>query len=376
MNTAACSLFGIETPIFAFSHCRDVVVEATKAGGLGVLGASTHRPEQLRIDLAWIEARVGGRPYGIDVIMPSADRPNSEGGHRRLDLAILESIPAGHFEFVESLLSEYGIPDLPAEEKERSLREYIESMTFSRVEAERRLEVAFDCPNLRLVVSALGPAPTHVVDRAHAKGIRIGGMVGNVKHAKVHVAAGADLIIATGYEAGGHTGEVTTMVLVPEIAQVIAPVPVLAAGGIGNGQQMAAALALGAQGVWCGTIWLGTVESEASPEVQAKIFASSSADTVRTRCNSGKPARRLLTAWTEAWDRADTPEPLPMPLQGILTHLALKRIERAGQSALLTYPAGQVVGQMNEQTTVRNVFRDMLSGYAEAIERLESTVGA
>ena len=366
MKTGATTLFGIETPIFAFSHCRDVVVEASRAGGLGVLGATTCTLQELKISLDWIDARIGGKPYGVDVLMPATDRGQSPP----LDMTVLDHIPKGHIAFVDNLLALHAIPDFPESEKHALLKDYIENMAVTVAEAERRLEIVFEHPSVKLIVSALGPAPEHIVQRAHAQGVKVGGLVGSVKHARRHVEAGADILIAAGYEAGGHTGEVTTMVLVPEIADAVAPVPVLAAGGIGRGRQVAAAMALGAQGAWCGTVWLGTIESETSPQIKAKLFASSSADTQRTRCNSGKPARRIATAWVKAWSAPDAPPPLPMPLQGILTHVALKRIERHGASELLTYPAGQIAGMLTEVTTVREVYRGMLEEFATSVDRL------
>ncbi|MGE4239052.1 nitronate monooxygenase [Ramlibacter sp.] len=370
MKTQATELFGIETPLFAFSHCRDVVAEATRAGGMGVLGAMTHTPQELKIDLDWIAERTGGKPFGVDVLMPA-----SEGGEApKLDLSILEKIPKRHFEFVESVLARHGVPDIPQDEKDALLRHFIDELAFTVEGAQRRLDVVFDHPSVKFVVSALGPAPADVVARARARGMKIGGMVGSAKHAKRHVAAGADIVIASGYEAAGHTGEVTTMILVPEIADAIAPVPVLAAGGIGRGRQLAAALALGAQGAWCGTVWLGTVESDATPEVKARLFASSAEETQRTRCNTGKPARRLSSAWVEAWNAPDAPPPLPMPLQGVLTHVALKRIERARREDLVSWAAGQVAGQLTGETTVRTIYREMLEEFSASVERLEAIV--
>src|SRR5213079_3521519 len=156
--------------------------------------------------------------------------------------------------------------------------------------------------------------------------VRVAALAGKPQHAERSLARGVDLIVAQGTEAGGHTGEISTMVLVPEVVDAVSPTPVLAAGGIGNGRQIAASLALGAQGVWCGSVWLTTEEAETHPIVKEKFLAASSSDTVRSRASTGKPARQLRTAWTEAWDSPDNPDPLPMPLHGMLIADAQRRM--------------------------------------------------
>ena len=178
-------------------------------------------------------------------------------------------------------------------------------------------------------LNALGPPPQHMIDRVKEEGRLIGALAGKAQHAERHVAAGVDLIIAQGAEAGGHTGEVGTMVLIPEIVDAVAPVPVLGAGGIGRGRQMAAAMALGAAGVWCGSVWLTTDEAETHPVVKQKFLAATSSDTLRSRSLTGKPARQLRSAWTDEWDDPANPRPLPMPLQPILVGQARARIDRA-----------------------------------------------
>lgn len=179
------------------------------------------------------------------------------------------------------------------------------------------------------------------------------------------------MIIAQGTEAGGHTGDVATMVLVPEVVDAVGPdVPVLAAGGIGTGRQIAAALALGAQGVWTGSIWLTVTEADTAPVVVERLLAATSRDTVRSRVMTGKPARQLRTAWTEAWERPDAPEPLPMPLQGILYAEAARRIARVQQPDLSGFPVGQIVGRMNRVRPVKDVMLDLVEEWIEATERL------
>ncbi|MBP8210853.1 MAG: nitronate monooxygenase, partial [Ilumatobacteraceae bacterium] len=271
MKTAVTDMFGIDVPILAFTHCRDVVAAVTKAGGLGVLGAVAHSQEQLEIDLAWIEAEVGGRPYGIDLIVPAKYAGDGEGGFTMDDIRQL--IPAEHKAFVDDILRRYDVPPLPDDEAGlgRGVANSGTAAPFSANQADPLLEIALAHRPV-LVVNALGPPPPHMIDRVKQEGRLLGALAGKAQHAQRHVNAGVDLIIAQGAEAGGHTGEVGTMVLIPEIVDAVGSVPVVGAGGIGRGRQMAAAMALGAQGVWCGSVWLTTNEAETHPVVKQKFL--------------------------------------------------------------------------------------------------------
>ena len=367
-------MFGIEYPIFAFTHCRDVVVAVSKAGGLGVLGAAIHTDERLETDLAWIEAQLGDTPYGVDLMMPSRYVGNESGG---LDQQALRTrIPDEHKKFNERLLAAAGVPELPdhlkSPKRERGLR-------YSQKQARGIVDIAL-AHKARFLVSALGTPPAWVTEAAHARGLFVGALAGKKKHAERHRAAGVDVIIAQSYEAGGHTGEVGGMVLIPEIVNAVAPTPVLAAGGISSGRQMAAALALGAQGVWCGSVWLTTAESELDRLAREKLLAADTDDTVRTRSMTGKHARFLRSTWTEAWDRPDTPEPLQTPLQSVLNYDSLRRIDHvmkapgttpeAGAYQLYSYPAGQGIGAQNTIRATRDAVREIIEGYVEAVAEM------
>jgi NAD(P)H-dependent flavin oxidoreductase YrpB (nitropropane dioxygenase family) len=377
MKTAITDMFGIDVPILAFTHCRDVVAAVTKAGGMGVLGAVAHSPEQLEIDLAWIEAEVGGRPYGVDLIVP-AKYAGSDGGGYTLD-DIRQLIPDEHIAYVNDILKRYDVPLLsegePASGESGRGVEAGGVAPFSASQADPLLEIALaHLPSL--VVNALGPPPPHMIERVKEEGRLLGALAGKAQHAERHVNAGVDLIIAQGAEAGGHTGEIGSMVLIPEIVDAVAPVPVLGAGGIGRGRQMAAAMALGAQGVWCGSVWLTTEEAETHPVVKQKFLAATSSDTVRSRSRTGKPARQLRTAWTDEWDDPTTPQPLGMPLQPILVNEALARIDRAayrpgsGAEKLANYFVGQIVGTMNETKTSAQVVFEMIDEFIETVQSL------
>jgi NAD(P)H-dependent flavin oxidoreductase YrpB (nitropropane dioxygenase family) len=373
MRTRVAEMLGVEFPICAFSHCRDVVAAVTNAGGLGILGAVAHSPQRLQNELSWIEEQTGGKPYGVDLLLPPKYVGADQGGIDAKQAR--ELLPEEHRAFVEDLLVRYGIAAPTGEPRSSSGG----GLNISPKGYEPLLEVAF-AHGIRLIASALGPPPTDLVERAHQHDVLVAALAGTTQHARRHAAAGVDLIVAQGTEAGGHTGDVATMVLVPEVVDAVAPVPVLAAGGIARGRQIAAALALGAEGVWCGSVWLTTEEAETPPVVKDKFLAASSSDTVRSRSMTGKPARMLRTAWTEEWDRPQNPDPLGMPLQTALVTDAQVRINQAavhpGAKAreLATYFVGQVVGSLDRVRPARSVVLDMVEEFIDTIGQLEGLV--
>ena len=377
MKTSVCEMLGVDVPILAFTHCRDVVAAVTKAGGFGVLGAAGHTPEQLDIDLQWIQDEVGEKPFGVDIIVPAKYEGSSEGGKSLRDLTAM--IPQEHKDFVEDMMERYAVPPLPKNDDQEGLRGLpVDSeppMTYAQ--AVPLMDVAFSHP-IKLIVNALGPPPPDMIERAHAGGVLVGALAGKKSHAVRHVASGVDIIIAQGHEAGGHTGDIGTMVLVPEIVDAVAPTPVLAAGGIGSGRQVAASLALGAQGVWCGSVWLTTQEAETHPVVKEKFLAATSSDTLRSRSRTGKPARQLRSAWTDEWEGESSPGTLPMPLQPMLIAQSSRRVDRAamnpenrGAVELANYFVGQIVGSMNESISATRVVEDMITEYLDVMDRFE-----
>jgi NAD(P)H-dependent flavin oxidoreductase YrpB (nitropropane dioxygenase family) len=364
MRTQLCDDFGIEYPIFAFTHCRDVVAAVSKAGGLGVLGAVGFSPEQLEIELDWIDTHVDGKPYGVDTVMPQK-AVDVEGGSPDEMLATIRSmIDANHWRYVDELMERFELPPLPEGEGPHGVLGWTDDV------AHRHVEIALAHP-IALIANALGSPPKDVIDQAHEHGVKVAALAGKAQHAQRHVNNGVDIIVAQGYEAGGHTGEIATMVLVPDVVDAVAPVPVLGAGGIGTGRQIAAALSLGAQGVWLGSLWLTTAESNSSPAVLGAYLDASAADTVRSRCYTGKPARMLRNAWTDAWEPDAGPGALGMPLQNILTAEANSRIARSGRKDIQFAPVGQIVGRMNQVQSVRDVIFNLVEEYIETVERLE-----
>ena len=364
MHTPLCDVFGIEYPIFAFTHCRDVVAAVSKAGGLGVLGAVGFSPEQLEIELNWIDDNVNGKPYGVDTVMPQKAVDVHGDNPEEMLTQIRSMIGANHLRYVDELMDRFELAPLPEGEKVGGVLGWTDDI------AHQHVEIALAHP-IKLIANALGSPPKDVIDQAHAHGVKVAALAGKAVHAERHVQNGVDIVVAQGYEAGGHTGEIATMVLVPEIVDAVAPAPVLAAGGIGSGRQIAASLALGAQGVWLGSLWLTTAESGSGPAVLQAYLEATSADTVRSRCYTGKPARMLRNAWTDAWADGNGPGPLGMPLQNILTSEANARIARSGRKDLAFAPVGQIVGRMNDVRSVRDVMFDLVQEYVDTIERLD-----
>lgn len=368
MRTPLCHRLGCDVPIFAFSHCRDVIVEVTKAGGFGVLGAATISPRQLEAELRWIDQHVDGRSYGVDVIIPStydAEAERSPGDFEAL-------IPAEHKAFMERFLAEEGVPPLPPDARALVHKELVEGRGAMTPDGARQLvRVALEHRQVRLVVSALGAPPADVVAELRGRGILVGALCGKASHAVRQRAAGVEMIVAQGTEAGGHTGDIATMVLVPQVVEVCdGAIPVLAAGGITRGSQIAAALALGAQGVWTGTIWLGTRESELDPFEKEALFETKAENAVRRRARTGKTVRMIKSKLSEAWERPGAPSYLPTPLQGVLYNEAHARVVRAKRKDLYSFPVGQSVGDVNGETSVREVMYRLQTEYVDAMERM------
>ncbi len=347
MYSELCRTLGLRQPVFAFTRSPEVVVEVSRAGGMGVLGVIATDAEELAQKLDWIDAHVGGHPYGVDVVMPAGH----VGGKGDMpDTATLQAmLPEAHRNFVNALLDKHGVPPLP-----QGVTTHEALKGFNDTVSRRQVDMCLEHP-VKLIANALGPPPADVIDDAHGQGVLVAALVGSVRHALKQKAAGVDVIVAQGTEAGGHTGDVSTFVLVPSVVDAVGELPVLAAGGVSSGRHTAAALAMGAQGVWTGSLWLTVAESDVIDPLKGKLLAAGYRDTVRSRAISGKPARQLKTAWSESWDAAETPAPLPMPLQFMLTAEAVARIYRHAAEgspdadhSLLTSPVGQVVGAMRE----------------------------
>jgi NAD(P)H-dependent flavin oxidoreductase YrpB (nitropropane dioxygenase family) len=328
----------------------------------------TFSPEQLERELNWIDSHIDGRPYGVDVLIPVRYDQEAESA----SASIQDLIPQRQKSFVEDFMAQEGVPELPAEEAMQASQELAaRERNTTPAGARRLIDVALKHSQVKLIVSALGPPPKQMVEEFHSRGLLVGSLCGKPEHAIHHKEAGVDVVIAQGTEAGGHTGTISTMVLVPQVVDICGPeVAVLAAGGISRGRQIAAALALGAQGVWCGTIWLGTRESELTPLEKEVLFRARTEDAVQRKWMTGKSVRMIKSKLSEAWEQPGAPKHLLPPLQNTLYYLSKARIARAKRADMLSIPAGQVVGTMKQETSVRDVIVDLLADYADAAERL------
>lgn len=359
---------GADFPLFAFSHCRDVVAAVSRAGGFGILGGSSFTPESLEVELKWIDAHVDGKPYGVDILIPENQTVAAETTMEEL----VERIPARHRDFVVDLLARYDV---------KLDRDHVISTkrppTMPDV-GEALMDVAFKHP-IRLIANALGLAPQSMIERGRKHDVPVAALVGAKEHAVRQVKAGVDVLVAQGGEAGGHCGEVSTLVLVPEVIREVRKhraVPVLAAGGIMTGGQMAGCMAMGAQGVWTGSIWLATEEAETTPAFREKMIAATSRDTIRSKARTGKYARQLRSPWHDAWEAPGSPGALPMPFMPMLSIAPMAAIDKAAEAGnpkareLVTYFVGQGVGLVESVRPAASIVQSFKEEFAEAIDAL------
>ena len=311
MNSRICEMLDIEFPLVAFTHCRDVVVAVSKAGGCGVLGAVGMTPTVLEQELKWIDEHIDGKPYGVDVLIPN----KMLGKDEKFDPEkLVGMIPQEYADFRADVLESHDIPAPELRTIDTGGSGFAANTQSGGAKA--LLDVAFHHP-INLIANALGVPPDWMLQMGKDNDVKVAALLGTAQHAINQVKAGVDILVVSGTEAGGHCGSVSSMVLIPEVYEAIQPygdVPILAAGGIVTGKQMAAAMTMGASGAWCGSVWLTTVESEIHPIVKEKMIAASSSQTVRSRSRTGKHSRQLVSSWTDAWESDKAPDPLPMPL--------------------------------------------------------------
>ena len=377
MKSPICEMLEIEFPLVAFSHCRDVVVAVSKAGGCGVLGAVGMSPEQLEKELKWIDDHIDGKPYGVDVLIPN----KMVGKDEKFDPEKLaKMIPQEYADFRADVLEKHGIDSPELREIDTAGSGFAENTQSDGAKA--LLDVAFNHP-IKIIANALGVPPDWMIEMGKENNCKVAALLGTAKHAINQVKAGVDILVVSGTEAGGHCGSVSTMVLIPEVHEAIQPygdIPILAAGGIVTGKQMAAAMAMGASGAWCGSVWLTTIESEVDPIVKEKMVAANSSQTVRSRSRTGKHSRQLVTPWTEAWESETAPEPLPMPLQPMVAEPALQKVNKLaagghdGAKDLATYWVGQGVGLMNQSISASDVVQEFKEDFINAYERLNDFI--
>ena len=374
MNSQLCEMLGIQFPLIAFSHCRDVVVEVSKAGGFGVLGAARYSVEELDIELSWIDEHIGGLPYGVDLIAPTSMAvcaDNDDGLEQ-----IRQRVPQEHLTFAADILEKHDI-----DASKLYAESYNKNAFLTESRAGNIIDVAFAHP-IKLIANALGVPPRYMIEMAKHHGVATAALIGTREHAIKQVEAGVDIVVASGTEAGGHCGDVPTMVLIPEVCSALeaSGVPVLAAGGIVTGRQMAACTAMGAAGVWTGSVWLTSAESDTPQVLKDKMLQASSRQTVRSKSRTGKHSRQLRSPWTDAWDADDAPKPLPMPLQSQVTEIPLAKVTKLadggheGARQLATSWVGQGVGLMQSSQSVKSIVYEFMQDYLAAAERLGSTI--
>ncbi|NKB97172.1 MAG: nitronate monooxygenase [Pseudomonadales bacterium] len=374
MKSPICDLLGVEFPLVAFTHCRDVVVEVSKAGGFGVLGAAGYSAETLEIELNWIDEHIGGLPYGVDLIAPTSMAITDDNNTPE---QIDSMVPREHQDYAAHILAQHNIDTADIYDNQRTGA----GGFLTKNKATNIIDVAFSHP-IKLIANALGVPPQYMLDMGKQHGVAVAALVGAKEHAAKQVDAGVDVLVVAGTEAGGHCGEVSTMVLVPEVCQYVegSGVPVLAAGGIIKGRQMAASMAMGASGVWTGSMWLTTSEAETSPVIKEKYVQASSRQTVRSKARTGKYSRQLRSPWTDAWESEDAPQPLPMPLQSLVSEAPLAKVTKLaeggheGARQLATSFVGQGVGLIDAIQDTRTVVREFMEDYLTAVERMNASL--
>ena len=373
MNTPIWDLLDIEFPLIAFSHCRDVVVEVSKAGGFGVLGAARYNASTLEAELSWIDEHIDGKPYGVDLIAPTSMAVAEENGAAE---NLKNRVPQEYFDFASGILERHGI-----DSSDVYANQYESDSFLTKNKATSIIDVAFDHP-IKLIANALGVPPAYMIDMGKEKGVATAALIGTREHAIKQVEAGVNIVVASGTEAGGHCGDVSTLVLIPEVYSVLkdSGVPVVAAGGIVTGRQMAACMAMGAAGVWTGSVWLTCAESDTPPVLKEKMLRASSRETVRSRSRTGKHSRQLRSPWTDAWESNTAPEPLSMPLQSQVTENPLAKVTRLaeigheGARQLSTSWVGQGVGLMSSTQSAKAIVYEFMQDYLVASERLQASL--
>ena len=373
MNSLICDLLDIEFPLIAFSHCRDVVVEVSKAGGFGVLGAARYNASTLEAELSWIDEHIDGKPYGVDLIAPTSMAVAEENGAAE---NLKNRVPQEYFDFASGILERHGI-----DSSDVYANQYESDSFLTKNKATSIIDVAFDHP-IKLIANALGVPPAYMIDMGKEKGVATAALIGTREHAIKQVEAGVNIVVASGTEAGGHCGDVSTLVLIPEVSSVLkdSGVPVVAAGGIVTGRQMAACMAMGAAGVWTGSVWLTCAESDTPPVLKEKMLRASSRETVRSRSRTGKHSRQLRSPWTDAWESNTAPEPLSMPLQSQVTENPLAKVTKLaeigheGARQLSTSWVGQGVGLMSSTQSAKAIVYDFMQDYLVASERLQASL--
>lgn len=360
LHTQLCDKLGIEYPIVAFTHCKDVAVAVINAGGFAVLGEAMHTPDHIAADIKWIRERIGGKPFGIDLVLPS-----SVPEERTVE-QLLAEIPQEQRDFEQKIKQKYDVPD-PKQAPDIHIWGGLDQKR-----ALAQVEVVFD-EKVPVFASGLG-SPAFLLKRAHQLGIQVWGLVGRPRQAKKQIDAGTDVIIAQGFDAAGHTGNIGTFSIVPQVVDAArgTGVPVLAAGGVTTGRHLAAALALGADGVWTGSLWLASRESDVNLPLKERLIEAETDDTVYSNCISGYTMRTTRCPWHDEWMGPEAPAVLKPPLQMILSSNYIQGSLDYQRKDLMTEAAGQGIHYVTEMKPARQILSDLVDGALDVFERFAS----
>ena len=356
LRTKLCDLLGIEYPIIAFTHCKDVAVAVINAGGFAVLGEAMHTPDDIASDITWIRERVDGKPFGVDLLLPASAPPSGS-----LD-DLQSKIPESHREFARHIKEKY---DVPAPKGPVALHTW---GGLNQELARAQFDVVLD-ERVPVIASGLG-SPAFLLDAAHARDMLVFGLVGKARQAKRQIEAGVDAIVAQGYDAAGHTGSTGTFSIVAEVAAMAGDTPIIAGGGVTTGRHLAAALCLGAAGVWTGTLWLASRESDVDMIVKERLLAATADDTTHSTSISGMTMRVLKCPWTEEWASPEAPDALPPPYQMLLSADYLQGANDNRRGDLMTEAAGQGVAFVTSMKPARQILFDVVEEALDTFERL------
>lgn len=358
LHTRLCDMLDIEYPVIAFTHCKDVAVAVINAGGFAVLGEAMHTPEQIEADVRWIRDRVGGKRFGVDLVLPASVPPSAS-----LD-ELMSNIPETHREFAQQIKERYDVPD------PKGSVDLHQWGGLNQELARAQLDVLLE-ERVPVIASGLG-SPAFVLDAAHERDMLVFGLVGKARQAKRQLEAGVDAIIAQGFDAAGHTGDVGTFSIVAEVAAMAGDTPIIAAGGVTTGRHLAASLCLGASGVWTGTLWLACRESDVDMIIKERLLAATADNTVWSKSISGMTMRVLDCPWTDEWAKPEAPDVLPAPYQMLLSSDYIQGANDNRRADLMTEAAGQGVAFVTSMKPAKQILFDMVE---EALDTFEDLVG-
>ncbi len=365
LHNRLCDELGIEYPIFQAGMGGrsnptppELVAAVSEAGGMGVLGVAGLEADEVTRRIREVR-KLTGKPFGVDTLLPAklATAAPTRSGVRE---QIAREHPK-HLRLMEDLRQQY---DLPAVQVDNEIVVDVEFM--------RRQLDAILAENVPLFVAALGD-PGIIADRAKAQGMKLMGIAGNVRNAYRQVRSGTDIVIAGAVEGGGHVGPIASFPLIPQLVDAVAPVPVVAAGGIADGRGVAAALALGAQAAWVGTAFLVADECGIPDFQKQQLIDSEANDFIVSRCWTGKTTRTLNNPVTKAWTQSEL-EPLDAPLQKVLVEDFQLAAEQQGRLDLALNPAGQIGGMLKTRKPAEEILTDMVVGAIEVLKDLDANL--